>query len=179
MIRSRRALFRLFALLLAASTLASAGDTVAAQAAPSTQFTVSGGVEREITFSLAALWALPAQTVATETRSRAGSQGFAEYRGALLKDVLMLAQPRTDPVAKNDLLSRSVVVTGSDGYRATFAWGEFDPDFGVQAILVAYEMNGAPLADRDGAFEIVVPWDKLAGRWVKGIVRITVNEPPL
>lgn len=146
---------------------------------PSREFTVGGGVEREMTFTLAEMRALPAQTLVSETRTRAGSQGFAEYRGVLLKDVLDVAGVRLNPAVRNDALSRTITVTGSDGYRASFAWGEIDPDFGAQPILVAYEMNGMPLSDRDGAFEVVLLYDKLAGRWVKNVTRIVVNEPSL
>ncbi len=179
--RFRRVLFLSLAVLLTLPGVAGSGAAAQTPPAggPSPQFTVSGAVERETTLTLADLRALPVQTMTMETRTRAGSQRFAEYRGVLLKDVLDMAKVRVNPAVRNGALSRSITVTGSDGYRATFAWGKIDPDFGAQAVLVAYEMNGAPLSDRDGAFEIVVPWDKLAGRWVKNIVGITVNEPSL
>lgn len=125
------------------------------------------------------LRALPAQTLVSETRTRAGTQGFAEYRGVLLKDVLDAAKVRLNPAVRNDALSRTITLTGTDGYRASFAWGEIDPDFGAHPILVAYEMNGLPLSDRDGAFEIVLLYDTFAGRWVKNVTRIVVNAPSL
>ena len=126
--------------------------------------------------AVADLRAFPPITLNAETRTRQGSQGSHSYTGALLKGVLDKAKPHTDPNSKNDLLSRYITAVGSDGYRVTVAYGEIDPDFGAQQIIVAYEMDGKPL-DKDGAAELVVPGDKLAGRWVKNLVSITVGAP--
>jgi len=145
---------------------------------PSQHFTISGAVQTEATLTLADLQALPTQTVTAETRTRMGSQGTATYRGVLLKDLLdMVAKLQLDPNTKNDALARAITAYGSDGYRATIAYGEIDPDFGGQPILVAFEINGQPLADRDGMCELIVPGDKLAGRWVKNLVALTVAAP--
>ncbi len=140
-------------------------------------FVVGGAVQTETTLTLADLQGLPTQTVTAETRTRMGSQGTATYRGVLLKDVLNVAKLQLDPNAKNDQLARAITAYGSDGYHATIAYGEIDPDFGGQPILVAFEMNDQPLADGDGIMELVVSGDKLAGRWVKNLVALTVTAP--
>jgi hypothetical protein len=44
----------------------------------------------------------------------------------------------TTTTAKNDILSKYVIATGSDGYQAVFSLGEIDPMFGSQPVLVAY-----------------------------------------
>src|SRR5262249_22056758 len=126
--------------------------------------------------ALTDLQTLPAATITAETRTRQGSQGAHMYKGPLLKDVLGKAQLRTDPNRKNDLENRVITATGSDGYRVTLAYGEIDPDFGPQQIIVAYEMDGKPLA-ADGFAALVVPGDQLAGRWVKNLVGLTVADP--
>jgi len=155
---------------------ATAMPTVAAAGGVSATVSVGGGVETPLNLGLADVRAFPPITLNAETRTRQGSQGSHSYTGALLKDVLDKAKPRTDPNRKNDVLSVYITAIGSDGYRATVAYGEIDPDFGAQQIIVAYEMDGKPL-DKDGVAELVVPGDKLAGRWVKNLVSITVGIP--
>jgi DMSO/TMAO reductase YedYZ molybdopterin-dependent catalytic subunit len=153
----------------AAPTATPAGGASAAVA-------IGGAVDNPGSLAVADLRAFPPITLNAETRTRQGSQGSHAYAGALLKDVLDKAKPHAEPNSKNDLLSRYITVVGSDGYRATVAYGEIDPDFGAQQTIVAYEMDGKPL-DKDGAAELVVPGDKLAGRWVKNLVSITVGAP--
>lgn len=144
---------------------------------PSTQFAVNGAVETALSVDQTMLQGMPTQTVMAETRTRMGSQGTAMYRGVLLTDVLAAAKVQLDPAVKNDQLARAITAYGSDGYHVTFAYGEIDPDFGAQPILVAFEKDGQPLADSDGAFELIVPGDNLAGRWVKNLVALTVTAP--
>lgn len=155
---------------------ASAAPTAVPAGGISMRVRVGGAVEAPSSIGLTELRSLSPVTLNAETRTKQGSQGSHSYTGALLKDVLDKAKPRTDPNRKNDLLSRYVTAVGSDGYQATIAYGDLDPDFGAQQIIVAYEMDGKPL-DKDGAAELVVPGDKLAGRWVKNIVSITVGIP--
>jgi DMSO/TMAO reductase YedYZ molybdopterin-dependent catalytic subunit len=143
---------------------------------PSDSFTVGGAVQTPMTFTLAALQALPPMTLTAETRTRQGSQGAHSYTGAMLKAVVDRAQVRPGADRRNGPLNRLIVLTGSDGYRATVAYGEIDPDGAAQQIIVAYAMDGTPLGP-DGLAERIVPGDKLAGRWVKNIVRVTVVEP--
>ena len=64
------------------------------------------------------------------------------YTGPLLLTVINKAVPDFDPVMKNDKLAHVVTATGSDGYRATVAWGEFDPDFEAKQIVVAITEDG-------------------------------------
>ncbi len=160
----------------APAATATAPTTVTSAGGVSATISVGGGVGTPLNLGLADVRAFPPITLNAETRTRQGSQGSHSYTGALLKDVLDKAKPRTDPNRKNDLLSVYITAVGSDGYRATVAYGEIDPDFGAQQIIVAYEMDGKPL-DKDGVAELVVPGDKLAGRWVKNLVSITVGIP--
>ncbi len=43
-------------------------------------------------------------------------------------------------------------------------------------MIIAYAMDGKPLG-ADAVAELIVPGDKLAGRWVKNIVSVTVGDP--
>ncbi|MEP6989181.1 MAG: molybdate ABC transporter substrate-binding protein, partial [Chloroflexota bacterium] len=79
----------------------------------------------------------------------------ASFKGVKLWDILSAAQPNFNADVKNDKLSMYIVATGSDGYQAVIGWGEIDPDFGNQNILVAYEQDGKAL---DG-LRLIVPGD--------------------
>ncbi len=98
------------------------------------------------------------------------------FTGVSLWDMLGSAQPNYNADVRNDGLSMFVVVTGSDGYQAVIALGDIDPDFGAQTVLLAYEEKGAPL---DGnSLRLVVPGDKRGGRYVSGVVNISLRDAP-
>jgi molybdate transport system substrate-binding protein len=100
------------------------------------------------------------------------------FTGALLWDVLGSAQPNFNADVRNDKLGMYIVVTASDGYQAVIAWGEIDPEFGNQPILVAYEQEGGPIEDSQGPIRLVVPGDMRGGRYVSGIVNISLRDAP-
>jgi molybdate transport system substrate-binding protein len=98
------------------------------------------------------------------------------FTGAKLWDVIGAAQPNFNADIRSDKLSMYIVVTGTDGYQAVIAWGEIDPDWGDQPILIAYEENGEPL--EGGALRLVVPGDKRGGRSVNGVTNISLRDAP-
>lgn len=98
----------------------------------------------------------------------------ASFKGAKLWDILSAAQPNFNADVKNDRLSTFIVATGSDGYQAVIAWGEIDPEFGNQPILVAYEQDGKTL----DVLRLVVPGDDHGGRYVSGLVNLSLRDAP-
>ena len=102
----------------------------------------------------------------------------ARFTGVPLWQIFSAAQPNLNADVKNDRLSLFVVVTGSDGYQAVIAWGEIDPEFGGQPILLAFEQDGAPISDAQGALRLVVPGDAHGGRYVSGVVNISLRDAP-
>jgi DMSO/TMAO reductase YedYZ molybdopterin-dependent catalytic subunit len=124
----------------------------------STSFTVSGMVNKSLTFDAASLAGLPVvmKTVGGNT-----------YTGVSLWDLLNSSSVgfKLDPTIKNDVLNKYVLATGSDGYEATLSLGEIDANFGNQQDIIAYLMNGQPLGT-DGFARLVLPDDIRAGRWV-------------
>ncbi len=98
----------------------------------------------------------------------------ASFTGVKLWDILSAAQPNFNADVKNDKLGMYIVATGSDGYQTVIAWGEIDPDFGNQNILVAYEQDGKAL---DG-LRLVVPGDAHGGRYVSGLVNLSLRDAP-
>ena len=99
--------------------------------------------------------------------------------GVRLWDVINGAQANFNGDEKNDKLGIFIVATGSDGYQAVISWGEIDPDFGNQPVLVAYEEQGAPIAeDKGGSIRLVVPGDARDGRYVSGLVSLSLRDAP-
>jgi len=101
------------------------------------------------------------------------------FTGVLLWDIISAAQPNLNADVRNDKLSTFIVATGSDGYQAVIAWGEIDPEFGNQPILVAFEEAGSPIAEESGgAIQLVIPGDARGGRYVSGLVDLSLRDAP-
>lgn len=138
------------------------------------KFALSGKITHPETVTLSTLQALPPTT--ETTTSKAGSNTVtATFTGVplwtLLNDPSAGGGLVTTPGVKNDVLRDYVVATGSDGYRAVISVGEIHPNFGNQADLVAYFVNGQSLG-ADGFARTVVPGDQFGGRYVSNLVSV-------
>lgn len=102
----------------------------------------------------------------------------ASFTGVLLWDLIGAAQPNLNADVRNDQLSLFIVVTGSDGYQTVIAWGEIDPAFGNQPVLIAYAENGTPIEDELGGLRLVAPSDNRGGRYVRGVANISLRDAP-
>ncbi|HSZ91915.1 MAG TPA: hypothetical protein VK822_21365 [Acetobacteraceae bacterium] len=119
-------------------------------------------------------------TTQTATYTAAGTPVTDTYTGVKLWDLLSDAGGATVTSAKNDILSKYVVATGSDGYKAVFSLGEIDPSFGAQPVMVAYADTGGQLGPQgsDGLARMVVPGDQAGGRYVSDLVNLDVRSLP-
>jgi hypothetical protein len=88
---------------------------------PSSGFALSGQVASTATYRLAELRALPLSSVSTNAKAGNSELGLHTYAGPTLYELVQRAQPKADAARKNDLLRRSIVVTGSRGARLTLA----------------------------------------------------------
>src|ERR1700739_623307 len=82
-------------------------------------FRVFGQVQTPKIFDVRALRKLP-DTNENVTYFAAGSIESQTFTGALLWDLLQSVGIIVDPTIKNDILRKTVVVTGTDGYVAVF-----------------------------------------------------------
>src|SRR3984957_9369015 len=126
---------------------------------------------------------LPTTTpVSTEsvTYQAAGVPVSDSYTGTTLWNLLADAGGVTTTTAKNDILSKYVVATGSDGYKAIFSLGEIDPMFGNQPVVIAYADTAGQLGPNgsDGLAHVVVPGDIAGGRYVSDLVSLQVVSLP-
>ena len=131
----------------------------------------------------AGLYNLPATspaTVESVTYKAAGVPVSDTYTGTTLWSLLADAGGVMTNTAKNDILSKYVIATGSDGYKAVFSLGEIDPVFGNQPVLVAYADTAGQLGSQgsDGLARIVVPGDLAGGRYVSDLVSLQVGSLP-
>jgi hypothetical protein len=119
-------------------------------------------------------------TTESVTYQAAGVPVSDTYTGTTLWNLLADAGGVTTTTAKNDILSKYVIATGSDGYQAVFSLGEIDPTFGNQQILVAYSDAAGQLGPNgsDGLARVVVPNDIAGGRYVSDLVSLQVETLP-
>lgn len=166
----------LLALVTALSLLgggaAQAHDTARQADAKPGKVLIAGDVGKRLRLDATELAKLPQQAMTVSFVAGSAYQTHT-YTGPLLLDVLNLAKPAFDPAIKNDKLRHYVLATGSDGYQAVVAWGEFDPDFEAKKIVVALTEDGASLADVGP--RLVVPGDTRGGRYVSNIVSLKLR----
>jgi hypothetical protein len=145
-----------------------------ATAAKCATLAINGRVAHYTKLHVNDLRALPVQTADVTYKSGAGTETH-HFTGALLTDVIGLAGGATfNPAIKNDSLRFFVKGEGSDGYAAIVSWGEIDPGFGANNVLVAYDQDGTDLCTA-GA-RLVVPGDIKGGRYVSNLVRLQVGR---
>jgi hypothetical protein len=61
-------------------------------------------------------------------------------------------------------------------YKVVFSIAELDGGLTDQAILVADRRDGKPLGATVGPLQIVVPYEKRAGRWIRQVIRLELRE---
>ena len=140
---------------------------------PSTSLRVTGLVKNAGPLTLSDLQMFSKVTVSVNVKPI----GAHTFGGALLYDVLQKVQVTTLKDRKNDLLRKSLVISGADGYTVAVAWGELDPHFANKQLLLAYEEDGKQLPHADGFARLIVPGDVLAGRYVSNVASIVVRDP--
>ena len=117
---------------------------------------VSGDVAGPSLYNLPDLTPVTTETV---TYAAAGAPVSDTYTGITLRTLLDVAGGVEVTDAKNDILSKFVIATGADGYKAAFSLGEIDPKFGDQPVLVATSDTAGQLGPKgsEGLARMVVP----------------------
>ena len=125
---------------------------------------VLGAVGNTLRLDEAALLALPPVT---------HEVGGRRYTGVDLWSLLHTsAALEAEGDSGANLQSMYLVATGADGYQALVSLAEMSPELGGQRVLIAYRMDGQPLAR--GLARLVVVGDGKAGRSVSGLEAIEV-----
>lgn len=125
-------------------------------------------------FQAEALKHLPRLTV------RAADHGgeVVSWSGVSLHQLLLCANVPFGQALRGQRLAQYALVTAADGYRAVFSLPELDPLSAAHPVLLADQMNGAPLPPEMGPFRLVLPGEKRHFRWVRQVVTITLLQAP-
>ena len=148
-------------------SIAARGQEGAEARLPSEQFVLSGPDGKARTYRREDLLKEPPTTVAVFFSTGQGPVQ-ASFTGVLLWTLLERAGIDAG-AAKNEVLRRTVTVTGADGYRVVLSGGELSPKFGGEQAIVAYDQDGRPLGADDGFARLIVPADKAGGRNVSTV----------
>jgi hypothetical protein len=97
------------------------------------------------------------------------------YSGISLAAVLRHTGVTLGHEARDRYLTRYVLVTSSDGYRALLSIGEVDPYLRKSHVLLADKLDGRPLDPSDGPWRLIIPDDVRRRRWVRAVERIEVR----
>lgn len=167
-------------LVLLLLAVAATGHSAPAQVAPDAQGRAapptSAGLPSPISIGLESndLNGLP-RSSATVTVHEAK----LECEGVPLIELLRKSGLVSDPL-RGAQLTRYVLATGRDGYRAVYALAEFDPSLhGTQApALVVDRCNGKALDDTDGPLRLLFPADQRPARWIRQLQSINVIVAP-
>jgi len=124
-----------------------------------------------VTLSVSDLSKLPRRTI------KATDHGApVKFEGVLLKHLLAEVDQPTGEKFQSTAASYYVVVEGKDGYCATFAWAELDPTITDKSVYLVTKRDGKPLPDKDGPFQLVVPDEKRAARWVRQVTTVRIQD---
>lgn len=96
------------------------------------------------------------------------------YKGVMLWDILDSAGVTLGKEPRGENLIKYVVAKADDGYEVVFSLSEIDPAFSDNMILLAYEVDGYPLAAKEGPFRLVVPDEKKHARWIRQLTMVKV-----
>jgi hypothetical protein len=156
---------------------AGAGDAPAVVASPPVLLRLVPVSGPALSLAAADLERLPRHTVQTTYPMGARHQMVkAEFSGVSLRDVLHLLGLPQGEALRGEALRLYIVAEGADGYRVVYALAELDAGFTDNAVLVADRRDGKPLDAAEGPLRLVAPAEKRPARWVRQLVRITVQQ---
>lgn len=135
----------------------------------SKEFLVTGAVEKELTLS--DMKEFPRMEMSKKVVGvHMGYHGLHRYKGVSLAKVLKKAGAGGE-------LTKAVMISAPDGYRALFSFGELFQSFAGKRIMLAESDNGKLLqGQRGGKYRIVVPEELVDDRDVLAVDRIEVVD---
>jgi DMSO/TMAO reductase YedYZ molybdopterin-dependent catalytic subunit len=137
---------------------------------PKAAFTVEGEVQRTLKLSIDELAKLKNSEV--KSKDRDGKEHV--YKGVMLAAILDSAGVTLGKDLRGENLAKYIVVKATDGYEIIFSLPEIDSEFTENVVLLAYQVDGKPLAANEGPFRLVVPKDKKHARWIRQVSSIKV-----
>jgi precorrin-2 methylase len=135
----------------------------------SREFTVTGAVAKELKFSN--LKKYPKMEMWKKVVGvHMGYHGLRRYSGVSLAKIL-------EDAGAGDELTKAVMISAPDGYRALFSFGELFLSFNGRRIMLAESENDKSLeGQRGGKYRIIVPEELVDDRDVLAVDRIEVID---
>ena len=126
---------------------------------------------REIPLDGAAFARLP--VIEQEVTFASGSGPFrAVFRGVALWSALEAAGV-LEGMDGRQRIRRVLRITGRDGHEVAVALAEIDPEYGNNPVLLAWAVDGRPLAD--GGLRLALPGDSRGGRNVRDVATVALE----
>jgi hypothetical protein len=151
------------------------GEAIGASPQPDNFLDLRGDLPNPQRINTVDLHKLPRAEIHTPDPHNPGKETV--YSGTPLVEVLKVGGLLLSGMAGiRDIVTMTVIVEATDGYRALFSLAELDPELTDRVTLLADTKDGAPLPPREGPFRIIVPGDKLPARWVRQVRSVTVRK---
>jgi len=140
----------------------------------SAQLEIKGAVTTPLTLTVADLRKMPRKTL---TVVNPHTQKKESYEGVLLEELLRRAGATMGDQLRGRAMASCVIAEAEDGYRVVFSLAELDSGILDSEIIVADQMDDAPMGSNVGTFRIVAPHEKRPARWIRMLKSITVVAP--
>jgi hypothetical protein len=108
-------------------------------------------------------------------RAAAHDEPPSDWRGVLLRDILLRAGAPLDKPLRGKALANFVRVTATDHYQVVFGLADLDPSLGHAQVILADQRDGKPLVE-DGPFRLVIAGDQRPARWVRNVAAIEIVD---
>jgi hypothetical protein len=169
-----RAVWMAFAVLIAPTT---PGQLPLAPLGPgggaTKPITVVNESGKSLVLTDAAWKKLPRQTF----KAKDHSGTLATYEGVIVARVLQEGGVTLGKELRGPRLANCLLVEAVDGYRVAFSLAEVDPGMTDGVVLLADRKDGKLLDAKEGPYRLVVPRDKRHSRWVRQVIRLSVQRP--
>ncbi|HEY2025945.1 MAG TPA: hypothetical protein VGG78_02990 [Gemmatimonadaceae bacterium] len=98
------------------------------------------------------------------------------FSGVALADLLTIVHAPVGDSLRGPALRTYVRIEGADGYAVLLTLAELDASFTDRIAILADRKDGAPLAAKDGPYQLIIPGDKRPARWVRQVVLISLER---
>ncbi len=157
---------------LAAIPQQTAAPVDAPVAAPAMVLTISGTNGHRVSLTAADLAAMPHQSLQVHNAHTGNEE---TYQGVLLSAVLTRVGAPLGQALHGPALATYLTAQGQDGYKVVYSLAEVDPAFHSGTVIVADQVQGKPLGEKEGPFKLVNTEDHHPARWVRNLTALTLH----
>jgi len=97
------------------------------------------------------------------------------FSGFELRSILAPAGAKFGKELRGPTIGQYLVIEAADGYRAVYSVTELDPDFTDKVVILADTVNGKPLSEKYGPWQIIASGEKKHARWVRQVTALRMR----